>query len=63
MMEDGDDDAAALGFVSPVSDIGFGRNAVERERPVFSRYEPQLEGMSVLHRAAVSDTSSGRHSA
>ena len=39
MMEDGDDDGAALGFVSPRSDAGFGRNAAERELPVFSRYD------------------------
>ena len=37
MMEEGDDDAAALGFVSPQSDAGFGRNAVDRDQPVFSR--------------------------
>ena len=37
MMEEDDDGAATLGFVSPHSDAGFGRNAVDTDRPVFSR--------------------------
>ena len=38
MVDEGDDDAAALGFVSPHSDAsGFGRGAAERQRPAFAR--------------------------
>ena len=36
MVEEADDDAA-LGFVSPQSDTGFGRGAAERQRPVLTR--------------------------
>lgn len=37
MVEEDDDDAAALGFVSPHGDAGFGRGAAERQRPALTR--------------------------
>jgi len=37
MVEEDDDAAAALGFVSPHGDAGFGRGAAERQRPALAR--------------------------